>query len=232
MSFLAYAPAVRQQSARRFPRWDRMAVLFLLPWFVHLALFTLYPLATGALRQRQRLGHSDGREGVRRLAVLRRVRCTTVLLSDPPQHRRLPDHPGTALDHLWVVRRHPAQSTAAGLATLSRLVLPAGGRADRRPRHHLAVDALDARGHRQLRAGPIRRGADSLADQPILGHARHRTDESVGRHRLLRGHFPGGSARHARRAGRRGAGRRRQRLAGLLADQGADAQSPCSSSAS
>src|SRR4051812_28035968 len=39
------APAVRRRPAKRFPRWDRMAVLFLLPWFVHLALFTLYPLA-------------------------------------------------------------------------------------------------------------------------------------------------------------------------------------------
>jgi multiple sugar transport system permease protein len=39
------APAIRRQPAKRFPRWDRMAVLFLLPWFIHLALFTLYPLA-------------------------------------------------------------------------------------------------------------------------------------------------------------------------------------------
>jgi ABC-type sugar transport system permease subunit len=38
-------PAVRGKPARRYPRWDRMALLFLLPWFVHLALFTLYPLA-------------------------------------------------------------------------------------------------------------------------------------------------------------------------------------------
>ena len=38
-------PAVRGKPTRRFARWDRMAVLFLLPWFVHLALFTLYPLA-------------------------------------------------------------------------------------------------------------------------------------------------------------------------------------------
>lgn len=38
-------PAVRGKPARRYPRWDRMAALFLLPWFVHLALFTLYPLA-------------------------------------------------------------------------------------------------------------------------------------------------------------------------------------------
>ena len=29
---------------RRYGRWDRAALLFLLPWFVHLALFTLYPL--------------------------------------------------------------------------------------------------------------------------------------------------------------------------------------------
>src|SRR4051812_2941685 len=39
------APAVRQQSVRRYPRWDRMALVFMLPWLVHLALFTLYPLA-------------------------------------------------------------------------------------------------------------------------------------------------------------------------------------------
>lgn len=38
-------PAVRGKPSRRYPRWDRMAVLFLLPWFVHLSLFTLYPLA-------------------------------------------------------------------------------------------------------------------------------------------------------------------------------------------
>ncbi|MGH2618585.1 MAG: carbohydrate ABC transporter permease, partial [Thermomicrobiales bacterium] len=38
-------PAARGTTRRRFPRWDRMALLFLLPWFVHLALFTLYPLA-------------------------------------------------------------------------------------------------------------------------------------------------------------------------------------------
>jgi multiple sugar transport system permease protein len=38
------APAVRQRSFRRYARWDRVAILFLLPWIVHLALFTLYPL--------------------------------------------------------------------------------------------------------------------------------------------------------------------------------------------
>lgn len=37
-------PATRARSIRRYARWDRMAVLFLLPWIVHLALFTLYPL--------------------------------------------------------------------------------------------------------------------------------------------------------------------------------------------
>ena len=38
-------PAVRGKPFRRYARWDRMALLFLLPWFVHLTLFTLYPLA-------------------------------------------------------------------------------------------------------------------------------------------------------------------------------------------
>jgi multiple sugar transport system permease protein len=38
-------PNVRQKTVRRYPRWDRIALLFLLPWLIHLALFTLYPLA-------------------------------------------------------------------------------------------------------------------------------------------------------------------------------------------
>jgi multiple sugar transport system permease protein len=38
------APATRGKAVRRYPRWDRMALLFLLPWVVHLILFTLYPL--------------------------------------------------------------------------------------------------------------------------------------------------------------------------------------------
>ena len=38
------ASATRGGRRRRHGRWDRAALLFLLPWFVHLALFTLYPL--------------------------------------------------------------------------------------------------------------------------------------------------------------------------------------------
>lgn len=38
------APAARGKQARRYARWDRVALLFLLPWIVHLALFTFYPL--------------------------------------------------------------------------------------------------------------------------------------------------------------------------------------------
>jgi multiple sugar transport system permease protein len=38
------ATAVRPKKARRHGRWDKAALLFLLPWLVHLALFTLYPL--------------------------------------------------------------------------------------------------------------------------------------------------------------------------------------------
>ena len=38
------APATQVRSTRRYARWDRMALLFFLPWIVHLALFTIYPL--------------------------------------------------------------------------------------------------------------------------------------------------------------------------------------------
>jgi multiple sugar transport system permease protein len=38
------AAAVRGGRVRRYARWDRAALLFLLPWFIHLALFTIYPL--------------------------------------------------------------------------------------------------------------------------------------------------------------------------------------------
>jgi ABC-type sugar transport system permease subunit len=37
-------PAAPAKGFRRYARWDRVALLFLLPWIVHLALFTLYPL--------------------------------------------------------------------------------------------------------------------------------------------------------------------------------------------
>jgi multiple sugar transport system permease protein len=40
------SPRERARSLRRYGRWDRIALLFLLPWFIHLALFTVYPLAT------------------------------------------------------------------------------------------------------------------------------------------------------------------------------------------
>ena len=36
--------AVRGRRVRRYARWDRAALLFLLPWFIHLAFFTIYPL--------------------------------------------------------------------------------------------------------------------------------------------------------------------------------------------
>ena len=35
---------VGRQRVRRHGRWDRAALLFLLPWLIHLALFTFYPL--------------------------------------------------------------------------------------------------------------------------------------------------------------------------------------------
>lgn len=44
LEFPRVAPSVRGESVRRYGRWDRLAVLFLLPWIVHLALFTFYPL--------------------------------------------------------------------------------------------------------------------------------------------------------------------------------------------
>jgi multiple sugar transport system permease protein len=38
------ATVVRGKQARRYGRWDRVALLFILPWIVHLTLFTFYPL--------------------------------------------------------------------------------------------------------------------------------------------------------------------------------------------
>jgi multiple sugar transport system permease protein len=38
------APVARRRRIRRYGRWDWAAIVFLLPWLVHLALFTLYPL--------------------------------------------------------------------------------------------------------------------------------------------------------------------------------------------
>lgn len=37
-------PATRRKVIPRYGKWDRIAILFLLPWIVHLALFTIYPL--------------------------------------------------------------------------------------------------------------------------------------------------------------------------------------------
>ena len=57
----------------------------------------------------------------------------------------------------------------------------------------------------------------ALADQPALGHARHRPDEGLGRHRVLRGHLPGRPARHPGELARRGPRGRRHRPPDLLA---------------
>jgi multiple sugar transport system permease protein len=41
---ISSARVVRGKRSHRYARWDRIGLLFLLPWFIHLALFTLYPL--------------------------------------------------------------------------------------------------------------------------------------------------------------------------------------------